>query len=1120
MRFIIMLLVAGFLLQTGKGYTQENVRFNVKKYPLGKLLRDLADTTNHPIVMSSALLKKCHWVTLEVHNMEFSRAVAKSCLGQPVRDSMDGRTVFILPADLKGRVIDETGEPLCGVTVTLSDTARKTITNDKGEFWFAQALLDSFVDCSAINRLPERTQINDKTRLIITLRKKISVSGDTITVISDGIHETPPERVSGSFVVISSKQLNLRTSTDLPERLDNIVAGVQLPPASGQRQAALSLIIRGISTLHASRQPLVIVDKFPYDPSLSGINPNDIETVTILKDAAATSIWGTRAGNGVVVITTRRGRFNQPARVSFSSNFTVTDKPDSWYLPRLGPAGFIEVEKWLFEKHAYDGVLSSGYGLVSPAVEIMQQARLQKTDTVQERIALNQLGQQDVRNDYDNYFYSRGLKQQYALNIQGGLKQYRYYLGAGYDRTLNGFTAGVRNRFTLTTTNTWKPVKNLEITTTAAMIQSTARNDIAFPGVQYPYDKLASNDGAPMVSSYGLRQSYKDGLPAGKLLDWNYRPLQELAQRDDSLHRLNLRLLTAIRYRITTGLYLNLAYQYLQEISSHSNRLSMQSYGFRDLYNRFSYEQDQVIRSHVPRGPIEDWEQSTYKATNLRLQADYQHTWREKITLTALAGAENWSVQSDSMTGRIYNYNSSSGPNDLTDLTTNFPLYYNAFYQQQLPNNQYRISLYDRYISWYANAGLSLNNLYMATISARIDQSNLVGVNTNHKAVPLWSAGFKWNIAEEDFNKTSWLQQLSLRTSYGYSGNIDKSISAQLTISPATTNRYGAESRTILNAANPDLRWERVGMWNTGLDFTLFSGWLSGSFEYYVRRGKALLDNSITGISTGAISYRSNSASLAGHGVDLRLESHYPIGQVKVNSILLFDFTTNMITADGNQEHYAWDYLDPTTTHLRPGWPATAIFSFRWAGLDHDTGDPMGYAGGKRSSAYETILTNPADSLIYNGQATPPYTVSIGNTFRWRSLSFSFLITGKFDYCFRRPALKYSDLFSGRDPGHIEYVDHWQKPGDESWTNVPSLSYPANPYRDIMYQYASINVERADNIRVREIRLGWNLSTATFFVYAANVGILWKATDTGLDPDSYNEMPVPPSLSAGFTLNF
>lgn len=239
-----------------------------------------------------------------------------------------------------------------------------------------------------------------------------------------GYQNLPRERATGSFSRVDSSLLQRRISTDVLGRLEDNVPGLAFNRSAMAGGVNNPISIRGRSTLFANANPLILLDNFPYEGDVSAINPNDVESVTVLKDAAAASIWGARAGNGVIVITTRKGKRNQAPTVSLTSNITISDKPDLYAQPRISTADHIELEKTLFARNFFSSdETSANHPALSPVTELLIAQRDGHLSAAQAQQQIEALKGRDLRDDYSRYLYRKSVNQQYALQVNGRVGQ-------------------------------------------------------------------------------------------------------------------------------------------------------------------------------------------------------------------------------------------------------------------------------------------------------------------------------------------------------------------------------------------------------------------------------------------------------------------------------------------------------------------------------------------------------------------------------------------------------------------------------------------------------------------------------------------------------------------------
>jgi TonB-linked SusC/RagA family outer membrane protein len=1024
-------------------------------------------------------------------------------------------------------------KPLYGATVKTGLLGVTTSTNENGEFTLSTTETSGELTIRYLGYKTSKVIFNQTNTgpFKITLARDSSLLKE-VSIVSTGYQTLPKERATGSFVLIDSALLNRRVSTNVLDRLDGVTSGLifnqnkQDPNSSG-------ISIRGRGTLFANDQPLIVLDNFPYEGDLANINPNDVASITVLKDAAAASIWGVRAGNGVIVITTKKGKQNAPPQVSLNASVTISARPNLYYTPQLTSAEYIGVEKYLFNKGYYYNI-SDGYSAITPIASILQQNQSGQLTNALADANINAFGKNDVRRDLNKYIYRKPVSQQYQLGVAGGSAANRYYISAGWDNDLQNVVSGSYNRVTLNANNTYSLLKNrLEWTTGILFTQSRAKQNSNGFVPATPYEMLKDGVGNNLPVVKDLRRSYIDTAGSGKLLDWHYIPLND-NNPNQTTTLTDYRFSNELSLKIFPALKLSAWYLHEKGITGVDQDNTATSYYTRNLVNTYSQIDpvSGVLTQIIPAGDIVGKDYSNYGLNTGRLQLNFDKQFGTDHRLNALAGYEISSYDSFEDGFTLYGYNTGTAAN--ANQSINFANYYPQYYGYntgQIPTGIISQGTADRNRSYYANASYSYKQRYIITASARRDESNLFGVSTNQKGVPLWSSGLDWKISQEPFYKWEFLPSLSFRVTYGYNGNIDKSTTAYLTTLsvPGAVNSFNAPYLYITNPPNPSLRWEKVGVTNLGLDFGLINEVVTGSVEYFVKNSTDLIANSPVAPQSGVTQFRGNAAGMRTEGIDIVLNLKLLKSPLQWNALFLFNYITNKVTRyqldfGTNQNIVQGNYINPLV-----GYPLYSIFSFPSASLDAQ-GSPRGYLNGQLSTDYQSILnlTKPSN-LTYNGPATPLYFGSLINDISYKQLTLSIGIGYKLDYYFRRTSLNYTSLFGG-NYHQAGFEKRWQNPGDENHAYVPSMIYPADPGRDEFYTYSSVLVSRADNIRLQDLKLNYALDkrsipglpfrTLQLYVYANNLAILWRANHEGLDPDSPYSPPVAKSVSLGLKASF
>jgi TonB-linked SusC/RagA family outer membrane protein len=1099
-------------------------------------------------------------VTVHVANATLKEALEACFRDQKLTYNVVGKSVVISAAnkgnvdysvqqsennppliDVHGRVVNEKGEPVANVTVAVKGKSQSTTTDANGEFSLATVDRDAVLVFTHVSMETFELKVSGKTDLAITLKTKVAALGDVVVTVNTGYQEIPKERATGSFDYLDNKLINRSISTNILDRLDGVASGLifnkNITTQNVSNQS--NITIRGRSTIFANPNPLIIVDNFPYYGDLSTINPNDIESITVLKDAAAASIWGAYSGNGVIVLTTKSGKYNQPVEIDFNTYVNIKKKPDLYYSPQLNSSDFIDVENYLFNQGYYSSTVSTPYGLATPVVDILNKQMNGIISASEADAEINALRSNDSRSDLRKYFYQNAVEQQYAVNLHGGGANFKYFFSLGYNSDKGQLVRNLNNRLTIKSSNVYSCFdKKLEFTTNLTFSQeNTFNNGMQDLGVKYPYALAIDNNGNRLALPTNFRESYTDTAGQGLLLDWKYRPLDELSLNDNTNKLIDYRVNLGMNYKIIPGFDLKLLGQYERGINELSNFYHPNSYYARNLINTYSQidgSSGSVIRK-IPLGGILDNSNGNLSATTLRSQLNYVHDWQRMHSIAVLGGIEIGNIQNKMVSTRFYGYNDALETNIPVDYVTYFPLYYNNSATGLIENDNTLSSTTNHFISFFANMSYKFKDKYGLSASIRKDEANIFGVKTNQKGVPLWSVGGSWDISKEAFYQLNWLPYLKLRLTDGYNGNVDPKVSALVTASSGVNNKYGLPTLSLNNAPNNKLRWERVNIVNLGIDFQLIQKAIEGSLEFYLKNGSDLIGMAPIDPTTGIVLFKGNTASIKGRGIDLNLQSNNINRTFKWTTNFLFSYTKDKVTRYLVQPSSVSDFLSNAINPII-GNPLYSLYAFKWAGLSPTKGDPQILLNGNKSFDYATILgSSDITNLEYIGTTTPTIFGSLRNTFSYKHLSLSFNITYKFHYYFRKSSVSYNNLFSGNPFSNNDYVNRWKAPGDEQITNIPSMVYPADYTRDNIYSNSDILVDKGDHIRLKDIQFSYDvlekrarslpIKALNLYLYANNLGIIWRANKDKIDPDyipNYTGYiyPDPRSIAIGLKATF
>lgn len=963
-------------------------------------------------------------------------------------------------------------------------------------------------------------------------------------IVNTGYERISPNEINGAVTVISNSMLNQQTGPNILDRLKNITSGVSFKSgySNGNLQNKLEISVRGLSTINGPLDPLIVVDNFIYEGDIQNINPNDIESVTILKDAAAASIWGAGAGNGVIVLTTKKGKFNQKFKLGVLATAIQTRRPELSQLDEIGSDDAIDLEQFLFNKGYFNSTINRAYRPLTPAIEVFLASRkglITSTDSAQQIDALKKTSSLD---NYYKYFYRPALTQQYSINMSGGSENLSWLISTSYDKSRSNLNA-LYEKGNFRFNNVYKPAKRIQLSIDIYYTGSKSNtgkpdyNKVSTINGRYiPYLRYVDDEGNALPVDNNYRKSYIDTAGGGKLLDWNYYPMDDY-KHNKSITKINEIMATiGLSYQILKPLSATIRYQHQKMTSNYEGHADIESYQARNLINLYSQlnRATGVVTYGIPVGGILNVMNSSLDGQNLRGQFNFSTKWRNH-GVRAIAGAEVRQTLSKGNGFYYYGYKADPLSFREVDFANRYPTFVTGV-SQNIPGASSLFETIQRFVSIFGNVSYSFRERYLFSASARKDGSNVFGVHVNEKWKPLWSTGFGWVASKESFFNISWLSYLKLKATFGHSGNIDLSKTALPLAGYGNDRVTGLPIAIITSINNPELKWEQVAQFNFGFEFNTKDGIVSGSVDYYHKNGTDLYGSTPYDYTTWGRQNTivKNVADMKGSGVDLDLNIHILKKGIQWKTSLLYNYNNSKTT-----RYFDDTYKDLTillgsngrTITPLIGKPLYGIAGYKWKGLDEE-GNPQGLLNGSLSTNYDAIYEEAVsnglleENVKFIGSAAPTSFGSLINTVSWRHFEMVINVSYELGFYFKKPSLSYSGLISSGH-GINEYKKRWQQKGDELSTNVPSFTYPADPGRDAFYTSSEINILRGDNIRLQYIGVNYQFAgrkeipfdNARLFVNVSNLGVLWRANKYSLDPDYPGTFAPQRNCTIGISIN-
>jgi len=1076
---------------------------------------------------------------------------------------------------ISGSVKDNKGTPLVGVTVMSDGHATRTGVTSSSDGSYTLRLTDpaDALIFSYMGMEPQRRVIGSSNQINVTMEQVVNVLDD-VEVVSMGYTKIPKDRATGAFGTVTAKQIQETPAINVMERIQGLVPGMYVDPRTNKIE------IRGINsygTGGAPRDPLIVIDGFPMAENddnsftltnkgntqssggaiLSRINPNDIESITVLKDAAASSIWGAKAANGVIVIETKKGR-NTPPSINFSSSLSMASPADLNKMDRMSSAQYIDFEKQLVDEGVIgDNIQKSDwepFNTKRPHSESLEWIfRVKRgTATAQERdAALEKLAATDNRQQIKDYLLQNATSQQHNLSLSGGANKSTYFVSANYSKDVPVFRANKAESFNLTTNLTNMMFNDRVRLATGvnynygnSIGNSAAINALSSnisSGGLLPYDLLKDENGNNIRRYIQFRPEVSQDFENKGYLDWAYNPIEELsaANYNDQSHAIRMHM--DVNTKLTSWADLSVMGQWQRQLNNTENIDGVNSYGQRNQINIGTTFNDNGNYVYgYPLGGrlgISNYNGSQY-VFRTQLNIDKAFGQSSQHNLNFLAGAE-WKQNSrrsssDAYLGFIEDTYSYAVINPRGS--------YNTIYgwDNYFSSNGSIAKNRDRALSYYSNAAFSaFNGKYVLSGSIRFDDFTLVGASRGERGKPLWSIGGKWDAKKEKFLKdVTWADALGLRLTYGVNGILPKSVGRVVVINTSTDNISNEVTADIAYPANKQITWEKVKSLNVGLDYAIWNNRLQLNVDYYTKKSSDIVYSFPFNGTYGWTLLQFNSATLEGHGIDIGLRAAWLQSTVKWNTLFNFGYNTNKVTDSRFTDPVnVINYTNASTPIL--GHPTDYLYAYRWAGLDNQGRSQVYKKNGDIVNADAPANALVAEDLVEMGRTTPPYVGGLFNTFSFKDFTLGVRVTYEMGHVLRRLSVQnYPDYagYSGAIGMQSDLAKRWRQPGDEAFTNVPGLSTQGYQYNSLSrYANSDALVISGSNIRLQQIDLGYNFPFKTLEhtpfksvnvnASVRNLGLIWRKNKDGVDPsyrtlNSYSNLPPSPTYFLSLNVSF
>ena len=1064
-----------------------------------------------------------------------------------------------------GVVTDSKGEPLSGVTVREPDTPNTAVTNLEGKFKIKTSGESAVLMFRYVGMEPYKAAVKGKTTLNVKLNDETTQLAETV-VMSTGYQKLSRERSTAAFGFVDSTKLNRVMHKDILSALEGQVAGLRMDinPNTGEN----SPILRGVGTFSTDvgTKPLLVVDEMATDLELSEINPYDVESVTVLKDAAAASIYGALAANGVIVITTKQGK-SEKTTVNVNADWYISTKPNFDAMHYASSSDIID-----YETKVYDArVLSSGgvrtlfdsYGnnYYSPLYQLYRDRDEGRLSEAQVNQTLNEWRNNDFYEQYKKEAWRTAVTQRYNISLSQKSQRSNHFASFNYEHDKNRSMNDKNDAFSIYLKSNYKVTKWLNAKLGVDVrIASSATPDGSYTSytMQERYTSLKDALGNLVYMPYSNVSGYAGGSLNGSrvrevqqadgMMPFSFNVLESLDEGLTKTRNVRMRPFVNLEAKFLSMFRYSMMFQY--EWSHRSTELYDEptTYKMRLAHN-YMIDQDGV--SNLPEGGRYEQRSSNSRRYTFRSQLNFDKSFMQaKHNVNAIMGFELRENKTPrSMWTQLYGYNDRA----LTAVRMDWQSLYSEGIQSMVSDGRVTLGgptpsqseTFHRYASFYANAGYNYLYRYNLTGSIRWDEADLFGLDTKNQHHPLWSVGAGWNISEEQFMKPlHWVDYLKLRLTYGVNGNVDQSsttyfVARYRTLSQDPTNTQYL-NYTDDNLPNPKLRWEKTTTINAGLDFRLFNNILSGSLEFYNRVGDDLLVRKYMDSTLGATQRVINNGKMRNQGIELTLNGN--IIRTKdwnLSANLNIAWNKNkMLSVEHSATDVASNFITSPANYFIEGTSYNTLWAYKLSRvvngypviLDADGNEMATFdADGNPTDVKVSSNLKGTDALVNMGTLMPVYNGGLSINLRWKNLELNTMA-----------------IFSGGNKLRLDVEDmnsyqmtttHMLNPSVKLYVDMPNGSV-AQQYASTFsewWRYNDTQVKSANYIKLRSINLSYHLPDtvckklrigATRLTLQANNLLTWSAVGKDIDPESYGlnngsrTLPLPKTYSIGFSTSF
>lgn len=1159
MRLSVILLFIGMHLTFANVGAQSKVTIEHQFVTYQELFTQIQKQTGLTVVYSNNELNKDKKIQAGFVQMELKDVLDKVLAGTNLSyEFMDEFVILkVIMKDEKkktvsvtGKVVDEKNMALPGVTVMVKDLKLGTTTGPDGRYVLTIPKVDNILLVfSFVGMHTQEVKYTGQDSVNVVMKDDIEVLED---VVVTGYGNMSKGNYTGAATTMKAEDIMMAGVSSIDQMLQGVVPGMLVQQGTGMVGASPKIRVRGVSSLLGSQEPVWVVDgviqrdpqpfnsedntKFSVDAddisqlagnAISWLNPNDIESITVLKDASATAIYGSEAANGVIVITTKKANVGKVS-VAYSGDFSIGQRPRYGLYNQMNSQEMMEFSQEMYEDRvSYPSkVLSIGFaGLLQSYLN--KEISKKEFDQQYEKMAT-------TNTDWFDLLFQNSFSHKHSLSLAGGSEKIQNRTSLGYtDET--GEATGNKVTLLTATSNTTVNLMNNKLIVNL-LLKGTWRKVKGFAYDVDPFSYAYNTSRViPMYSEdgslyYHEKWANESSTVINNKTSYLYNIQNELDNTGSENNTKTWGTTLDVKWNILPGL----DYQGLVSYSSSSADVKKyateRSFYVASLrgydYGVYESSAPEFAYTRLPFGGLLETGLTDVSTVTVRNALVYDHMFEDIHRLTLQLGVETNSSKTRGTTSKRYGYLKDRGetfiklPLTYSDLAWEGDLLDNDLAQGEAMV----LNKIDNKLSEYISAVYTYDGRYVLNASARLDASNRFGQDKNKRFAPTWSVGVKWRVAAERFAKNLWwLNNLDLIVSYGFQGNAVESVSPYLIAKDGGVNEYyNAYLLNISSLPYPDLGWEKTKTYNFGVDAALLDGRLNFTVNYFKKISDVLSSRNIpreNGMKNAVV----DGGEMTNTGYDFVINV-IPVRTKDFTWQLSLNTSETKNKVNKNQRiNTLNDYLEGSA--VVDGEAFSTFYSFKYNGLNDENGTP--------EFAYMDVLNgaSPLNYLVKSGKFTPDFSGGLNMMFKYRNWSLFALFNVQWGGHARLPKLYDTDNNYGI-PTPEQNVSRdlalrWRKVGDktnipsiptsEAYIDLPATASVASTERKLydMYNNSDLRVANTDFIRCRSLSLSYEFNqkwlsriAAQRFVIKASMTnpFMWVSDSKwdGLDPETGN----------------